>query len=545
MNDDYLLLQRYVRNRSDEAFEALMRRHVDLVYSAALRQSGGDSHLAEDITQGVFIVLSRKAAGIKSDTVLPAWLMSVTKLTAANARRHKLAQDRTERKASAMNVQEASPSSSDVDWVQISPLLDDAISTLSESDRAAIVLRYFSQCSCPDIARRLNITTDAAEKRVSRAVEKLRQFFARRGITLSALALTALLAQHSVQAAPPMLVATLPAAVASAGSATGLSAGALLAKGALSSMAFETVRHLAFYGCVVLAAGVLGGAAVKMTTAKAATPAVPANFGPAPVPKTPDEASRTPGHTQAPLPPPGVNEAPSQNTATAAKTPQSSKPASKNGNLKGRIKFKGTPPPPERLRLDRSRYPDCKNHSIQREDLVVDAATLGIKDAVIRIMDVKAERPKAPFPEPVLNQKDCRFEPHVLIVAPGTDIIVLNPDRITHNIHTTPLDATNPGFNRMMPLTDDRLRIKGLKYFQEPEIIKLQCDIHPWMQGYIVVHDPRFAAVSGKDGSFEIPELPPGKFTLNVFHSLGEQTVEIEIKAGETTNLGEIEFSLK
>src|SRR5436190_18285447 len=100
MDDDYLLLQRYAREHSDAAFETLMQRHVDLVYSSALRLTS-DAHMAEDVTQAVFIVLSRKASQLKSNVVLPAWLLSVTRLTASNARRDRNRQRKHDQETAA------------------------------------------------------------------------------------------------------------------------------------------------------------------------------------------------------------------------------------------------------------------------------------------------------------------------------------------------------------------------------------------------------------------------------------------------------------
>src|SRR5262245_51288054 len=139
--EDVELLHAYVRHRSDAAFDELMRRHVDLVYTAA-RRCVADAHLAEDVTQAVFIVLSRKASSLKPDVILPAWLLNVTRLTASNALRQRKNQARIERKAVSMSPERTVPPPSDemsdsyaAETAGLGPLLDDAIAALAESDR--------------------------------------------------------------------------------------------------------------------------------------------------------------------------------------------------------------------------------------------------------------------------------------------------------------------------------------------------------------------------------------------------------------------------
>jgi len=216
-----------------------------------------------------------------------------------------------------------------------------------------------------------------------------------------------------------------------------------------------------------------------------------------------------------------------------------------DGSVKGSVKYDGEPPVVEKKKIDPAKLGGCPHAEIDNDTLVVDKATKGIKWAMVRIMGVKAPEPKEPFAVPTMDQKGCKFEPHAMIVPPGTDLSLLNPDKIGHNFHTTPLDATNPGFNRMMPPSDEKMVVKGGKYFVEPEIIKVQCDIHPWMTGFVVVHDPRFAAITPADGTFEIKNVPPGKYDVVIFHELGEQTVKVEVKDGAAADVGEVKFKQK
>lgn len=206
------------------------------------------------------------------------------------------------------------------------------------------------------------------------------------------------------------------------------------------------------------------------------------------------------------------------------------------GSLAGSVKYDGEAPKQKMIEVGADKAAGCHAGPMVDESLVVDPATKGIKWAIIRIMDVKAATP--PEAKKVeIDQKGCFFTPRVSIVAPDSDIDVLNPDKIAHNVHTIPLDGTNTPINRMMVAADPKLTVKGTKHNKEPELVQLQCDIHPWMKGFIVVHDPRFAAVTGPDGKFDIKGVPPGKYKVFINHDLGEQEKEVEIKDGAATAL--------
>jgi plastocyanin len=214
------------------------------------------------------------------------------------------------------------------------------------------------------------------------------------------------------------------------------------------------------------------------------------------------------------------------------------------GSLSGSVKYDGEAPKPKKHNIAAEKSAGCPHGEQEDESLVVDPATKGIKWAIIRIMDVKAAT-EAEVKTVEIDQKGCKFTPRVSIVAPGSDIDVLNPDKLPHNVHTIPLDGTNVPINRMMTANDPKLTVKGKKHNVEPELVQLQCDIHPWMKGFIVVHDPRFAFVTGADGKFNIKGVPPGKYKVLINHDLGEQEKQIEIKDGAATDLGDILFKQK
>jgi RNA polymerase sigma factor (sigma-70 family) len=221
------LLRRYARERSETAFEELVRRRINLIYSAALRQVNNDTHLAEDVTQSVFTDLARKAARLTHNTSLTAWLYTSTRFIAANVRRAEQRRASHEKEAQAMNAihptQESEP-----DWAQIRPWLDEAMHTLEARDREAVLLHHFEGCSYAEIGSRFGLSEDAARMRVKRALEKLQSALRKRGVTSTALALAGMLVGHAVGAAPAHLAAkTASVAMTGAAGAGGLSGAAV------------------------------------------------------------------------------------------------------------------------------------------------------------------------------------------------------------------------------------------------------------------------------------------------------------------------------
>ena len=218
MTSDLDLLGQYTRNHSQDAFATLVQRHLDLVYSAALRQVHSPQ-LAEEIAQSVFTDLARDAGKLKSDTILTAWLYAVTRRTAIDAIRKESRRQLREQIAVEMNHMNASTN----DWTQLEPLLDDAMAALEETDRSAVLLRFFENKSLRDVGEVLGASEDAAQKRVSRAVERLREFFSKRNVTIGAGGLAVLVSANAVQAAPVGLAATISAAAVLAGTAVSTS----------------------------------------------------------------------------------------------------------------------------------------------------------------------------------------------------------------------------------------------------------------------------------------------------------------------------------
>lgn len=208
--EDLKLLQAYAENGDQTAFGQLVSRNIHLVYSAALRQTGGDTHQARDITQRVFSTLAAKAGKLKDHPALQGWLHKATFMEAGKVRRSEQRraqrEDRVSRENSGEGVQ-----GREADWSELSPVIDETLAKLSETDRQCILHRILEERSFGELGASLGVSENSARMRFNRAVERLRQELARRGIRSTAGALALALATNTVQAAPAGLAAELSA----------------------------------------------------------------------------------------------------------------------------------------------------------------------------------------------------------------------------------------------------------------------------------------------------------------------------------------------
>jgi RNA polymerase sigma factor (sigma-70 family) len=217
MTSDSQLLARYADAGCDEAFAELVRRHVNLVYSAALRQVGGEAHLAQDVAQTVFSDLARKASSLARRPNLTGWLYTSARFAAAKIART----EQRRRSREEQFMREPNQAAPEPDWEKLRPVLDEVMHELKETDREVILLRYFENQAFAEIGARCGVNENAARMRVERAVEKLRGMLAKRGVT-TAIELASVLSVHAVETAPAGLAATLASnslAGAGAGSA--------------------------------------------------------------------------------------------------------------------------------------------------------------------------------------------------------------------------------------------------------------------------------------------------------------------------------------
>ena len=258
---DMELLRDYRLQGSEAAFAELVQRHINLVYSAALRHVGIAAH-AEEITQAVFIILARKAAGLRPGTVLEAWLYETTRLTALSFLRGERRRQFREQEAYMQSTLQESADAAV--WHQLAPLLDEAMARLGKKDREAVVLRFFSEKNLSEVAAAMKTTEAAAQSRVHRALEKLRKFFTKRGVALSGAAIAGAISANSVQAAPVGLAAKVTAAAAKG---TLISATlTMLVKGTMKTMAWMKFKFAAGVGVTALLVGGVVTVAISQTS---------------------------------------------------------------------------------------------------------------------------------------------------------------------------------------------------------------------------------------------------------------------------------------
>ena len=199
------------------------------------------------------------------------------------------------------------------------------------------------------------------------------------------------------------------------------------------------------------------------------------------------------------------------------------------GAIVGEVKFAGTPPEPKVVKVNKDNQA-CGNEK-KSEELVV-GPNKGIQWAVVSLPDGKGSAPK-PAKKPTLEQKTCQFHPHVLLVPAGAEVDVTNPDGVLHNIHSFP--TVNPSVNKAQPKFK---KVMEVKFGDKPEIVRVQCDAHSWMLGWVVLMGHLHYAVTDEKGAFKLENVPPGKHKVEVWHeTLGKMTKEVEVKAGAETKV--------
>ena len=250
MSDDMMLIREYAKTGSEEAFAEVVSRHLNLVYSVAIRQVN-EPHLAEEVTQAVFIVLARKAKSLGPKVVLSGWLCRTAHYASKDALKSQRRRQIREQEAYMQSILNEPDEDA---WPQIAPLLDTALAQLGEKDHSAIVLRYFENKSHGEVGAALGMTEAAVKVRIGRALEKLRTLFSKRGVTLSAVMLTGIISAHAVQAAPVGLNTTV---IAAATGTTATTSTLALVKGTIKIMTWMKLKLVIG---VAAAALLIGGA---------------------------------------------------------------------------------------------------------------------------------------------------------------------------------------------------------------------------------------------------------------------------------------------
>lgn len=252
MNDDAQLLREFAETGAEAAFAELVRRHVDLVHSAARRQVAGDTHRAEEVTQAVFVELARQAKRLSTHRSLAGWLYTTARHLAA---RNQRAEQRRILRETAAQPMNAPDPDTPPPWEELRPLLDETMHHLSAADREAVILRFFQNRPLAQVGQALGVGENAARMRVDRALERLRRGLARRGVRSTAAALSLALSAHAVTTAPATLAATVTAtAVLTVPLA---SAGTLAMLGEFAA-AFMTTKKWLALGTLLLTGAAVG-----------------------------------------------------------------------------------------------------------------------------------------------------------------------------------------------------------------------------------------------------------------------------------------------
>jgi RNA polymerase sigma factor (sigma-70 family) len=253
-DQDMELLASYTGNGSEAAFTELVHRHLDLVYSAALRQVRSPQ-LAEEVAQSVFADLARNAARLQPETVLAAWLYQVARRTAVDVIRRESRRQLREQLALEMADMNDHPSI----WKEIEPLLEEAMERLEPAERSAILLRFFENRNLREVGETLGTSEDAAQKRVSRAVDRLREFLSQRGVTVGASGLALALSANAVQSAPLGLAMTISTGATAATISAAAFHGATTTTttmGTTKVLAMTTLQKIAVTAVITAAVGV-------------------------------------------------------------------------------------------------------------------------------------------------------------------------------------------------------------------------------------------------------------------------------------------------
>lgn len=196
-----------------------------------------------------------------------------------------------------------------------------------------------------------------------------------------------------------------------------------------------------------------------------------------------------------------------------------------SGSIVGKVSLTGAVPPAEMVAVDKDREACGSNVAVHK----VEGRNGGLKNAVVRITGIEATDPPD-FGEPVLDQSGCTFAPRVVLLAPGQELRVLNNDGIMHNVHTK--SRANRSVNKSMPKFLKVIKVR----FKQPEIIPVRCDVHKWMQAYIVVAEHPYYAITDANGAFELPQVPDGAYTLEAWHpELGTKTMQVQVTAGQAS----------
>jgi plastocyanin len=206
------------------------------------------------------------------------------------------------------------------------------------------------------------------------------------------------------------------------------------------------------------------------------------------------------------------------------------------GTIGGKVTYTGTPVKPKPI--DMGKEPSCaKQHATPITTETVVTGANNVLENVVVYISAGADDSTVPSQAVTFTQKGCQYIPHVIVLHTGQELQVVNADQTSHNIH--PLPTVNREWNKSQPPGSPNISEK----FDQPEFIKVKCNIHPWMSGRFAVLKTSHYSITGDSGGFSLPNLPAGKYTVTAWHEdYGTQTQEVTITGNETKS---IDFSFK
>jgi plastocyanin len=194
------------------------------------------------------------------------------------------------------------------------------------------------------------------------------------------------------------------------------------------------------------------------------------------------------------------------------------------GSISGTVKFAGTAPAPKKLEVTKDKEVCAKGDKTDKSLVVSNG---NIEYAVVTITDIKTGK-KIDLKKINLDQKDCEYHPHVLAFPVGSPVEINNPDGILHNIHS--YSKANPTFNIAQPKFKKTVEVK----IEKPEAINVKCDVHGWMNGWLVATETPYVAVTDASGNFKLTDVPAGSYTVEVWHeTLGKTSQKVTVKGKE------------